>query len=752
MKRFRPAARAFTATLAASALVATAVGGSASARHNHGNDQNFVHVGTFDVRLNGSETAEIVDATPDGYSLVYSDSDTGEIGFVDISDPSSPQADGTVDVGAEPTSVAVGKEYIIVATNTSDGDFDRPTGELVVISLWDRQIVKTFPLGGQPDSVSLSPNGRYAAIVLENERDEDENDGIIPQAPPGQLVVVDTKGDPNWWPLRYVDFTGLDMFAAADPEPEFVDINRRNQAVVSFQENNHLAVVDLKSGHILSDFPAGEVTLENVDATEEELGPQENGLIKLTETITKRREPDTVNWINDWQFATANEGDYEDENGEEGGSRSFTIFDMWGNVVYESFTAFEYASIRAGHYNEGRSGNKGGEPEALEFGKFGRDRLLFVGSERANVLGVYDVGGYGQANLLQLLPTGIGPEGIKAISKRNLVVVANEVEEGDIPSMLTIYERSRTASVYPQIVSSDDASGLPIPWVANSGMVADPVDPDVLYAVSDSILAEARIYRIDTSGEPAVITDVTVVTDPSGEVRRDLDLEGIAFASEGGFWLASEGRNRDPGRPNALVRVDAAGVVQEEAELPAELLADGWTNSGFEGVAVDGGYVYAVVQREWDSDAANQVKIARYDTAAGTWAFVAYEKAAPESPNGGWVGLSEITALADGTFAIIERDNQLGTDARVKKVYGVDLATADFQPYSTGVELSVVDKTLLADLLDVLEANSVWTPDKFEGLAVAADGDVYISTDNDGLDDAIGQTVFVNLGPGALGG
>ena len=269
--------------------------------------------------------------------------------------------------------------------------------------------------------------------------------------------------------------------------------------------------------------------------------------------------------------------------------------------------------------------------------------------------------------------------------------------------------------MYPQIVSGDDANGLPIPWVANSGMVADPVDPDVLYAVSDSILAEARIYRIDASSEPAVITDVTVVTDPNGDVRRDLDLEGIAFASEGGFWLASEGRNRDPGRPNALVRVDAAGVVQEEAELPAELLADGWTNSGFEGVAVDGGYVYAVVQREWASDAENQVKIARYDTAAGTWTFVAYEKAAPESPNGGWVGLSEITLLADGTFAIIERDNQLGTDARIKKVYGVDLAGADFQPYSTGVALTVVDKTLLADLLGVLEAKQRVDPRQVRG-------------------------------------
>ena len=33
----------------------------------------------------------------------------------------------------------------------------------------------------------------------------------------------------------------------SDPEPEFVDINRRNEAVVTLQENNHLAIVDLPS-------------------------------------------------------------------------------------------------------------------------------------------------------------------------------------------------------------------------------------------------------------------------------------------------------------------------------------------------------------------------------------------------------------------------------------------------------------------------------------------------------------------------
>jgi hypothetical protein len=39
----------------------------------------------------------------------------------------------------------------------------------------------------------------------------------------------------------------------------------------------------------------------------------------------------------------------------------------------------------------------------------------------------------------------------------------------------------------------------------------------------------------------------------------------------------------------------------------------------------------------------------------------------------GWVGLSEIVAY-DGKLYVIERDNLIGTDARLKAIYAVDLA------------------------------------------------------------------------------
>ncbi|NBC48752.1 MAG: alkaline phosphatase [Gammaproteobacteria bacterium] len=717
---------------------------------------SFRHIATFDVTSNGTDVAEIVDATPSGRSLLYTDSDNAVIGFVDIRDPENPLPDGTIALSGEPTSVAVrDRRYALVGINTSPGDEEGEppvrTGELAIIDLLRRSIERTIDLGGQPDSIAIASNRRYAAVAVENERNEDFNDGLLPQAPPGKLVVVRMFGPPSRWTTRDVDLTGLADVAPEDPEPEFVDINRRNEAIVTLQENNHIVVVDLRTASVTNHFAAGETTVQNVDATEEELGPQEQGLITFVETLTKRREPDTITWIGDHLAATANEGDYEDAFGEEGGSRGFTVFDTaTGAVVYESAELFEHASARAGHYNEGRSANKGGEPEAAEYGEFRGEELLFIGSERANVVGVYDASEPSAPVLNQLLATGSGPEGIKALRRENLLAIAAENSEDNFPSMITLYRYGTGAPTYPQIESLDDpdssTAGVPIPWVAQSGLTADPNDPLTLYSVSDSFLAQSYLYTIDISAEPAAIVSRTAVGGPDGA----FDLEGIAAAPEGGFWLASEGRNG--ARPNQIIKVSTEGTIESQVELPDGLVANA-TNSGLEGIAVTGDstteLVYVVVQREWDDDPDGEVKIGRYDVGAAEWTFVRYPLDGLESPapEGAWVGLSEIALLPNGTFAIIERDNLLGTDAQVKRIYRVDLASADFRPWDDPSGLATIDKTLLRDVLGVLETNSVWTPDKLEGLAISpVNGAAFIITDNDGLDDAIGQTVFVEIG------
>lgn len=270
----------------------------------------------------------------------------------------------------------------------------------MVVNPEDGSIVTTIELGGQPDSIAVSEDNNYAVIAIENERDEDLGDGEIPQAPAGFVVIVDTTDvDPNNWSISTVDVTGLDgVYEPSDPEPEFVAINSDNVAVVTMQENNAIVLIDLPTGTVLNSFSAGTVDLYNIDVDEEDHITFESVLTAVP------REPDGVVWIGTQYFATADEGDML------GGSRGFTIFNVQGEVVYTSGSDMDHIAAKYGHYPENRSGNKGNEPENIVYGVFDGEELLFVNSERANLVFVYDVRDVYAPKFLQALPAGVGPE------------------------------------------------------------------------------------------------------------------------------------------------------------------------------------------------------------------------------------------------------------------------------------------------------------------------------------------------------
>jgi len=363
--------------------------------------------------------------------LLYTNSPGGTLEFVDITDPSYPMAAGVINVGGEPTSVAVCGPYAIVVVNTSP-NFVNPSGIFHVIDVDSQRVLRTDNLPGQPDSIGFAPDCSTAAVAIENERDEDLGDGRN-QLPPGSLVIMDTSAsDPMDWSLRNIDLTGLDgTVYPDDPEPEYVSINKDYIAVVTLQENNAIVLVNTKTGQILDSYSAGAVDLKGIDLTED-------GIISQTEDQPGRlREPDGVTWLDEYFYATANEGDLD------GGSRGFTIFDRVGGVVYNSGSEIDYVAAMVGQYPDERSGNKGNEPENVAFAKFGKDELLFVNSERSSIILVYNLKSKSAPKLVQVLPAGTGPEGSYAIPSRNLFIVASEVDSrGDkIRSTINIYHK-----------------------------------------------------------------------------------------------------------------------------------------------------------------------------------------------------------------------------------------------------------------------------------------------------------------------
>ncbi|OLT38718.1 hypothetical protein BJF85_08530 [Saccharomonospora sp. CUA-673] len=696
--------------------------------------EHFVRTSTMPVHHNSSpdeETAaEISAVTPDGRTVVHTDSPAERIGFSTLAGRDSLEPAGTLDMPGEPTSVDIVGDLALVAVNTSESYTD-PSGELVVVDLADRAIVASHDLGGQPDSIDISPDGRHAAVAIENERDEDVDDGALPQLPAGFLAIVDLDGAPDAWQVRTTELIGLADVAPEDPEPEYVSINDRGQVAVTLQENNHIVVVDVASGEVRNHFSAGTATVEDVDTTE-------NNRIERDGSVTAPREPDSVGWLDDDTLATADEGDYQ------GGTRTWTAFDAaTGDVVYSSGNELEELAIRHGQYPEHRAEAKGVEPEGLAVATYGKHRYAFVALERANLVAVYNVDDPRDPQLVQGLPTDVAPEGVLPVPQRNALVVSAEEDDAEagVRSSLSRYQLTRT----PLAVSLRKNEGAPsivadsgIGFGGLSGLSGVPGSPGEVVAIHDNAYEPSRVLTVDTASHPARVTDELVLTRDGDEAAYD--LEGIAARDDGGYWVVAEGEPADD-LPNLLIDVGPDGQVREEIALP-DAIAEGATRFGFEGVAVDGEHVWVAVQREWADNEPGQSTLARYTPATGQWAFAAYPLDTP--PEGGWMGVSELTALGDGRMLVLERDNQRGEDAETKKVYEIDVSTVE--PVGVGERKPVVDKSLNQDLIPALEAGGGIVHDKPEGLAVTADGKLVGAVDNDGVDEAPGESVLLRLG------
>ena len=140
------------------------------------------------------------------------------------------------------------------------------------------------------------------------------------------------------------------------------------------------------------------------------------------------------------------------------GSRSFSIYDAEGNVVFDSGAEFEEITAELNepgifHHNadneeaefDDRSDNKGPEPEALTIGKVGERTYAFIGAERVGGIFVYDVTDPANASFVTYVNNrdfstdefanagDLGPEGFAFVDKKDspngeyLLIVGNEV-------------------------------------------------------------------------------------------------------------------------------------------------------------------------------------------------------------------------------------------------------------------------------------------------------------------------------------
>jgi len=745
---------ALTASLAATALFSAGSTAAAPVKQV----DSFRPLSSFVVP--GGGIAEIISATPDGNRLFYTSAGLGSIGVVDLTNPAKPKALAAIETGGEPTSVTVtpdGKTAlaVVIASDRAIGEkvTIRP-GKLLAIDTKTLKIKGELTIGNHPDSIAVTTmNGQYVAVIaIENEpvylddkgiRTDEEAPGLPGDiSGPGYVQIVNlNNSDISKSKVRDVKFTTAQLKAKGllfpeDPQPEFVDI-KNGKAAVTLQENNGVAIIDLKSGKLSNLFSSGKPVKQKADLTED-------GKVSFTgsypEDVAKEpyagaRMSDAIAWnAAGTTLYTADEGEFDYT-----GGRGWSVWSPTGKLQWTDKGSLEQKAAQYGLYSDARSEAKGIETEGMETGVYGKKEFAFVGSERGSFVAVYDIAKPTSPAFVQLLPTGIRPEGLLAVPSKNLFLASDETA-GTITIFEGISGRYQAPANHPTVSAKPGVS-----WAALSGLAADAKNSNVLYAVPD-VAMEPYIYKLDLKGGDATLSHHVAVKE-NGKLAN-VDMEGIAVdtsiakGANPGFWLASEGNalfKEEDYLPNQLIQVDASGKVLRKITLPAEIdSAEGGAirNNGFEGVTVssDGRYLLAAIQREYANDVkvggVNHARIARYDLKNDTWEFFLYPLEKTDA-KGDWIGLSEIVNLGNDVYAVIERDKLIGGAAKLKAVYTFTLS--GLKPFegstteTSDVSGSVVKKSKKLELVDLIAPF-----EKLEGLTVAPNGKVWVAVDNDG--------------------
>ena len=115
------------------------------------------------------------------------------------------------------------------------------------------------------------------------------------------------------------------------------------------------------------------------------------------------------------------------------GARSFSVWNgLTGDQVFDSKNELDKKALESQVYDDGRSDDKGTEPEAVTVGKVGSKQIAIVGLERADAFAIYDITIPTAPVFVKLIKTGDAPEGVlfipagKSPIQQSLIVVSSE--------------------------------------------------------------------------------------------------------------------------------------------------------------------------------------------------------------------------------------------------------------------------------------------------------------------------------------
>jgi len=445
--------------------------------------------------LAGLSGAEILAFDPASQRAFLVDG-SATVQVLDFSDPAAPALIGTLTppLGTDgANSVAVSGGLVAVAyqavTVTDPGQvafYDAATGAAV----------NAVTVGALPDMLTFTADGTRVVGANEGEPDggvDPEGSVSIVTLDRGQADLAPSVATAGFgaFDAATLRADGVRIFpgktVADDVEPEYITVVG-DTAYVALQENNALAVVDIPSATVTEVRSLGTVD-HSQPGSGIDPSDRDDVLVPRVVPVEGLRMPDAITSFTvggQTYIATANEGDARDEDARvknltldgtafpdaaalqadpelgrlqvstidgdtdgDGdldalfsyGTRSFSILDETGAVVFDSGDLFARILARTLPDPEdaldGRSDNKGSEPEGITFGEVDGTPYLFVGLERANVVLAFDVTDPANPVYDEFLSVdgAVSPEGLTFISAADsptgqaLLVVANEVSD-----------------------------------------------------------------------------------------------------------------------------------------------------------------------------------------------------------------------------------------------------------------------------------------------------------------------------------